>query len=73
MGRLHAHTFFDAHYPPSAAGLVAAEHELVRLIAMQAAYAAQPGITPRWQAYIDQKHDAVVNQQRIVTALTAAL
>jgi hypothetical protein len=39
---------------------------------MQAAYAAQPGITPRWQAYIDQKHDAVVHQRRIVTALTAA-
>lgn len=72
MSRLHTHVYFDARYPVSAAGIVAAEHELVRLKALHSAYADQPNITPRWQGYIDQKHDAVVNQQRILTALTAA-
>jgi hypothetical protein len=46
MTRLRIHTDFETRYPASLAGLVAAEHELVRLTAMHAAYADQPNITP---------------------------
>lgn len=50
MSRLHTHVYFDARYPVSAAGIVAAEHELVRLKALHSAYADQPNITPAGKA-----------------------
>jgi hypothetical protein len=63
---------FPLHYPATLAGLVAAEAELVRLTALQAAYAEQPDVTPIWQGYIDQKQRAVERQRLTVETLTQA-
>jgi hypothetical protein len=56
---------FPNHYAASKDGILAAETELGRLVALHTAYAQQPDISPLWQGYINQKA-ADVTAQRIV-------
>jgi hypothetical protein len=56
---------FPVHYAVSTDGVVAAETELARLVALHTAYAQQLDISPLWQEYINQKA-ADVAEQRIV-------
>jgi hypothetical protein len=56
---------FPINYAASKDGAVAAETELVRLVALHTAYAQQSDISPLWQEYINEKA-ADVAAQRIV-------
>jgi hypothetical protein len=56
---------FPLHYAAGKDGVVTAETELARLVAVHTAYAQQPEISPLWQRYINQKA-ADVAAQRIV-------
>jgi hypothetical protein len=60
---------FPIHYAASKDGVVAAETELARLVALHTAYARQPDISPFWQGYINQKAADVAAQRGVIQQL----
>jgi hypothetical protein len=60
---------FPTHYAASKDGVVAAETELTRLVALHTAYVQQADISPLWQGYINQKADDVAAQRIVIRHL----